>query len=166
MWTRAVTWSRWMTLHSSKGTGVFPWCSWWGWSRGLFPNHRSLEDPAATRRRTSPLLRGHYPPPRSDCSFPTPANAASTATANRPGPSPNFWGNCPTELVTGNKRHEPAPKMDDFRAGKSASKKKPPPNPAAGAHEVDWNVGDVVVHQAYGAGEVTHILWGRAPKFA
>jgi DNA helicase-2/ATP-dependent DNA helicase PcrA len=30
--------------------------------------------------------------------------------------------------------------------------------PGSGAHEFDWNVGDVVVHKAYGAGEVTHIF--------
>jgi DNA helicase-2/ATP-dependent DNA helicase PcrA len=31
-------------------------------------------------------------------------------------------------------------------------------NPGSGAHEFDWNAGDVVVHPAYGAGEVTHIF--------
>ncbi|HIK44451.1 MAG TPA: hypothetical protein IGR64_06125, partial [Leptolyngbyaceae cyanobacterium M65_K2018_010] len=30
--------------------------------------------------------------------------------------------------------------------------------PGSGVHQLDWNVGDVVVHKAYGAGEVTHIF--------
>jgi DNA helicase-2/ATP-dependent DNA helicase PcrA len=30
--------------------------------------------------------------------------------------------------------------------------------PGSGAHEFDWTPGDVVVHPAYGAGEITHIF--------
>ncbi|MEO1295555.1 MAG: hypothetical protein AAFW75_07095 [Cyanobacteria bacterium J06636_16] len=37
-------------------------------------------------------------------------------------------------------------------------KKENTAQPGSGAHEFDWSVGDIAVHNAYGAGEVTHIF--------
>lgn len=143
-----------MTLHSSKGL-EFPVVFLVGLEQGLFPNHRSLEDPAATEEERRLCYVGITR--AKERLFISHARERRLYGNREPASPSLFLGELPTELVTGNSAMSLPQKwttsVREVRKQKEAAAK-----PGSGAHEVDWNVGDVVVHQAYGAGEVTHIF--------
>ena len=119
---------------------------------GCSPTYRSLEDPAATEGRTvASRYVGITRAKERLFICPTPANAAALRQPrNRPA-LPYFWGNCPRSWSPATAPMSLPQKwttsVREVRKQKEAAAK-----PGSGAHEVDWNVGDVVVHQAYGAG--------------
>jgi DNA helicase-2/ATP-dependent DNA helicase PcrA len=63
----------------------------------------------------------------------------------------------PTDYVTTNAGLGMPQRMTtSIRAARQ--QKEAQAKPGSGAHEFDWTPGDVVVHPAYGAGEITHIF--------
>lgn len=143
-----------MTLHSSKGL-EFPVVFLVGLEQGLFPNFRSLEDPAATEEERRLCYVGiTRAKERLFISY----ARARRLYGNREPASPSlFLGELPVDYVTTNSGLGMPQRMTtpirDARKQKEAAA-----NPGSGAHEFDWSAGDVVVHPAYGAGEVTHIF--------
>jgi DNA helicase-2/ATP-dependent DNA helicase PcrA len=143
-----------MTLHSSKGL-EFPVVFLVGLEQGLFPNFRSLEDPTATEEERRLCYVGiTRAKERLFISY----ARERRLYGNREPASPSlFLGELPMEYITTNAgiglpRRMTTP-IRDIRKQHEIDAK-----PGSGAHEFDWNVGDVVVHPVHGAGEITHIF--------
>jgi DNA helicase-2/ATP-dependent DNA helicase PcrA len=139
-----------MTLHASKGL-EFPVVFLVGLEQGLFPNYRSLEDPAATEEERRLCYVGITR--AQERLFISHARERRLYGDRVPASPSLFLEELPTELISGNRR---LPNPSRRRA-------TPPPGTpktaaAAPPQSLDWQVGDVVVHQAYGAGQVTHIF--------
>jgi DNA helicase II / ATP-dependent DNA helicase PcrA len=143
-----------MTLHSSKGL-EFPVVFLVGLEQGLFPNHRSLEDPAATEEERRLCYVGITR--AQERLFITHARARRLYGNREPASPSLFLSELPIELVTGNGEQGLAQKWST-PLREARNKSEAAAKPGSGAHETDWTVGDVVVHKAYGAGEVTHIF--------
>ncbi|MEM0981219.1 MAG: DNA helicase PcrA [Cyanobacteria bacterium P01_H01_bin.58] len=143
-----------MTLHSSKGL-EFPVVFLVGLEQGLFPNFRSLEDPAATEEERRLCYVGITR--AKERLFISYARERRLYGHREPASPSLFLGELPTDYITTNAglglpQHMTTPIRDARKQKEVAAK------PGSGAHEFDWSAGDVVVHPAYGAGEVTHIF--------
>lgn len=141
-----------MTLHSSKGL-EFPVVFLVGLEQGLFPNFRSLEDPAAIEEERRLCYVGiTRAKERLFISY----ARERRLYGNREPASPSlFLAELPTDYITTNYG---LPQRMTTSVRTSRKRQESEAKPGSGAHEFDWNVGDVVVHQAYGTGEVTHIF--------
>ena len=143
-----------MTLHSSKGL-EFPVVFLVGLEQGLFPNHRSLEDPAATEEERRLCYVGITR--AKERLFICHARARRLYGNREPASPSLFLAELPPELITGNSSASLSQKWST-PLREARNKSEAAARPGSGAHESDWSVGDVVVHKAYGAGEVTHIF--------
>ena len=143
-----------MTLHSSKGL-EFPVVFLVGLEQGLFPNFRSLEDPAATEEERRLCYVGITR--AKERLFLSYARERRLYGAREPASPSLFLGELPVDLITTNAGLG-LPQRWTTAGGEARKKKEAAAKPGSGAHELDWSVGDVVVHKAYGAGEVTHIF--------
>ena len=143
-----------MTLHSSKGL-EFPVVILVGLEQGLFPNHRSLEDPAATEEERRLCYVGITR--AKERLFICHARARRLYGNREPASPSLFLAELPPELITGNSSSSLSQKWST-PLREARNKSEAAARPGSGAHESDWSVGDVVVHKAYGAGEVTHIF--------
>ncbi|MGB6017601.1 MAG: 3'-5' exonuclease, partial [Nodosilinea sp.] len=143
-----------MTLHSSKGL-EFPVVFLVGLEQGLFPNHRSLEDPAATEEERRLCYVGITR--AKERLFISHARARRLYGSREPASPSLFLSELPTDLISGNSSTG-LPQKWSTPIREARNKSEAAAKPGSGAHESDWTVGDVVVHKAYGAGEVTHIF--------
>ncbi|HZG39956.1 MAG TPA: 3'-5' exonuclease, partial [Nodosilinea sp.] len=143
-----------MTLHSSKGL-EFPVVFLVGLEQGLFPNHRSLEDPAATEEERRLCYVGITR--AKERLFISHARERRLYGNREPASPSLFLAELPTDLVTGNSIMS-LPQKWSTPLREARKKSEADAKPGSGAHQSDWTVGDVVVHKAYGAGEVTHIF--------
>ncbi|MEO0988349.1 MAG: DNA helicase PcrA [Cyanobacteria bacterium J06639_14] len=143
-----------MTLHSSKGL-EFPVVFLVGLEQGLFPNFRSLEDPAATEEERRLCYVGiTRAKERLFISY----ARERRLYGNREPASPSlFLGELPMDYITTNASIG-LPQRMTTPIRDARKKKEATAQPGSGAHEFDWSVGDIAVHNAYGAGEVTHIF--------
>jgi DNA helicase II / ATP-dependent DNA helicase PcrA len=132
-----------MTLHSSKGL-EFPVVFLVGLEEGLFPNYRSLNDPATLEEerrlcyvgitRAQEVLYISYALERR-------------LYGNREAAIPSqFLGELPPELLESNRKRK------QFRH--IASKDMPKNTPAT----EKWTVGDRVLHPKFGMGNITHVF--------
>ncbi|MBD2259831.1 DNA helicase PcrA [Pseudanabaena sp. FACHB-2040] len=142
-----------MTLHSSKGL-EFPVVFLVGLEQGLFPNFRSLEDPAAIEEERRLCYVGITR--AKERLFISHARSRRLYGNNREAATPSlFLAELPSEYVNTNSG---LPQRMATSIREVRQKKEKEAGPGSGAHEFDWNVGDQVVHTAYGTGEVTHIF--------
>ncbi len=141
-----------MTLHSSKGL-EFPVVFLVGLEQGLFPNFRSMEDPAALEEERRLCYVGiTRAKERLFVSF---ARERRLYGSREPASPSLFLGELPRELLLTNaatalpkKMATPIREIKERRAAANAPD----------THADDWTVGDRVSHKAYGAGHVTHIF--------
>jgi len=141
-----------MTLHSSKGL-EFPVVFLVGLEQGLFPNFRSMEDPAALEEERRLCYVGiTRAKERLFVSF---ARERRLYGSREPASPSLFLGELPRELLLTNaatalpkKMATPIREIKEKRAAENAPD----------THADDWTVGDRVSHKAYGAGHVTHIF--------
>ena len=139
-----------MTLHSSKGL-EFPVVFLVGLEQGLFPNHRSLEDPAAIEEERRLCYVGVT---RAQERLFISYARERRLYGNREPASPSlFLAELPTDYIDTN-RAAALPKR--WTTPMREVKKRLPDRP--GDHENDWTVGDRVIHKAFGEGKVTHIF--------
>lgn len=143
-----------MTLHSSKGL-EFPVVFLVGLEEGLFPNYRSMEDPAALEEERRLCYVGITR--AQERLFISHARERRLyGHREMASPSP-FLSELPRDLVSGHSPQRQSPRLStpirEARKQREAAAK-----PGSGAHARDWKVGDVVVHKSYGAGQVTHIF--------
>jgi len=143
-----------MTLHSSKGL-EFPVVFLVGVEQGLFPNHRSMDDPAALEEERRLCYVGIT---RAQERLFLSYTRERRLYGNREPASPSlFLAELPKELLETN-----VATAIPTRWSKPATELKSRARDAApsqsGSHENDWTVGDRVIHKAYGDGYVTHIF--------
>lgn len=142
-----------MTLHSSKGL-EFPVVFLVGLEQGLFPNYRSMEDPAALEEERRLCYVGIT---RAQERLFISYARERRLYGNREPASPSlFLGELPKELIESNvatalpKRWTKS--IGDVRRSNAQSNTMP------NIHESDWSVGDLLTHKAFGVGEVMRIF--------
>ncbi|MEB3359099.1 MAG: DNA helicase PcrA [Synechococcales bacterium] len=139
-----------MTLHSSKGL-EFPVVFLVGLEQGLFPNYRSLEDPAAIEEERRLCYVGITR--AQERLFLTHACARRLYGSREPASPSLFLGELPRDMLLSNTaRAIPTRMTTPIREIKKEASDRP------GTHEDDWTVGDRVIHKAFGEGHVTHIF--------
>jgi DNA helicase-2/ATP-dependent DNA helicase PcrA len=148
-----------MTLHSSKGL-EFPVVFLVGLEQGLFPNFRSLEDPAALEEERRLCYVGITR--AQDRLFISYARERRLYGNREPASPSLFLAELPKDLLEGNaasaiptKWTQPTSQFQ--RRNLTESVNRP------GTHENDWSVGDRVMHPAYGTGQITNIF-GKGDK--
>lgn len=141
-----------MTLHSSKGL-EFPVVFLVGLEQGLFPNYRSMEDPAALEEERRLCYVGIT---RAQERLFLSYARERRLYGNREPASPSlFLAELPKELLESN-----VSSAIPTRYGKSIaeSRRSAPARSMSNIHENDWSVGDRALHKAFGEGEVTRIF--------
>mgnify|MGYP000024963575 CR=1 FL=1 len=142
-----------MTLHSSKGL-EFPVVFLVGLEQGLFPNFRSLEDPAALEEERRLCYVGIT---RAQERLFVSYARERRLYGNREPASPSlFLAELPREMLQTNVATAIPTR---WTKGTTASARTPSETASLpDTHEDDWTVGDRVVHKAFGNGQVTHIF--------
>ncbi|MGG6294464.1 DNA helicase PcrA [Leptolyngbya sp. AN02str] len=141
-----------MTLHSSKGL-EFPVVFMVGMEQGLFPNFRSLEDPAALEEERRLCYVGITR--AQERLFLTHARERRLYGNREPASPSLFLGELPPDMLLSNTATAVPKRMaTPIREMKAKRETSTMPN----IHADDWTVGDKVVHKAFGAGQVTHIF--------
>ncbi len=141
-----------MTLHSSKGL-EFPVVFLVGLEQGLFPNYRSMEDPAALEEERRLCYVGIT---RAQERLFLSYARERRLYGNREPASPSlFLAELPKELLESN-----VSSAIPTRYGKSIaeSRRSAPARAMSNIHENDWSIGDRALHKAFGVGEVTRIF--------
>jgi len=140
-----------MTLHSSKGL-EFPVVFLVGMEQGLFPNFRSLDDPASLEEERRLCYVGITR--AKERLFITYARERRLYGNREPASPSLFLGELPADLLLSNVMNAQPKKLT------TPIKEMRQRAAAAPSHVVlsDWKVGDKVVHPSFGAGQVTHIF--------
>jgi DNA helicase-2/ATP-dependent DNA helicase PcrA len=144
-----------MTLHSSKGL-EFPVVFLVGIEQGLFPNHRSMEDPAALEEERRLCYVGITR--AQERLFLTHARERRLYGMREPATPSLFLGELPRELILTNSDRALPTKMTTPIATVKRSRNERQTSDPPGTHEQDWSVGDRIVHRAFGSGHITHIF--------
>ena len=139
-----------MTLHSSKGL-EFPVVFLVGLEQGLFPNFRSLEDPAAIEEERRLCYVGITR--AQERLFISYARERRLYGSREPASPSLFLADLPRDLLLSN-----TATTIPRRMATPIRELKQRPSNLPDTHEDDWTVGDKVVHKAFGAGQVTHIF--------
>jgi len=139
-----------MTLHSAKGL-EFPIVFVVGLEDGLFPYHRSLDDPRSLEEERRLFYVGIT---RSqEHLYLTHAAERRLWGSHEAAVPSQFLGELPSDLVVGNwieRRRQP---QAATQRRSTCALAKPTPNT-----NVPWQVGDRLVHKSYGLGEVIMVF--------
>ena len=130
-----------MTLHSAKGL-EFPIVFMVGMEEGLFPNYRSLNDPKALEEERRLCYVGITR--AKEQLFLTHVRERRLWGRREPAVPSQFLSELPREFVSG---------INLGRRQKVAAKRSP-----KSKQQSNWKVGDRVVHNTFGVGEVTHLF--------
>ena len=132
-----------MTLHSAKGL-EFPVVFLVGMEQGLLPHSRTLDDPLEIEEERRLCYVGVTR--AQEQLFLTYARKRRLWGTREPAVSSQFLMELPGELINSNIN------VANTYRHRTPAKKMPP------GQEIDWSVGDRVLHHEFGAGEITHIL--------
>lgn len=132
-----------MTLHSAKGL-EFPIVFLVGMEQGLLPHNRTLNDPLEIEEERRLCYVGVTR--AQEQLFLTYTRQRRLWGTREPAVSSQFLMELPGELINSNLN--PA----------NTYHRRTPAKKAALGQEIDWSVGDRVLHYEFGAGEITHIL--------
>ncbi len=140
-----------MTLHSAKGL-EFPVVFLVGLEQGLFPNFRSLDDPASLEEERRLCYVGITR--AQERLFISHARERRLYGSREPAVPSLFLSEIPRELIEVNSALAiPKHKPEVLALSRSQPKSKLP-----NTHEQDWTVGDRLLHRAFGIGEVVNIF--------
>ena len=139
-----------MTLHSSKGL-EFPIVFLVGLEQGLFPNYRSLEDPRSLEEERRLCYVGITR--AQEQLFITHACERRLWGSREPASPSLFLAELPRDLLTSNMAT-----AIPSRLTKSIAEHKQRPAITASGQGQTWVVGDRLIHQSFGPGQVTHIF--------
>jgi DNA helicase II / ATP-dependent DNA helicase PcrA len=139
-----------MTLHSAKGL-EFPIVFLVGLEQGLFPNFRSLDDPAAIEEERRLCYVGITR--AQERLFISHARERRLFGSREPAVASLFLSEIPRELMQLNSplaipKHKP----------EMVTLTKAKPSALPNTHAQDWSVGDRLLHKGFGIGVVTHIF--------
>jgi DNA helicase-2/ATP-dependent DNA helicase PcrA len=151
-----------MTLHASKGL-EFPVVFLVGLEQGLFPSYRSLDDPAAIEEERRLCYVGITR--AQERLFISYARERRLYGSREPAHPSVFLSELPSELLESNVVAAMPTRRGNAATGRGngsqfGSSRQSNPVIAAlpNSSQKDWNVGDRLVHNAFGAGYVTHIF--------
>jgi DNA helicase II / ATP-dependent DNA helicase PcrA len=139
-----------MTLHAAKGL-EFPIVFLVGLEQGLFPNFRSLDDPASLEEERRLCYVGITR--AQERLFISHARERRLYGSREPAIASLFLSEIPRELMQLNSPLA-IPKHKPEMAAVTQTKASNLPN----THAQDWTVGDRLMHRGFGIGEVTHIF--------
>lgn len=145
-----------MTLHSSKGL-EFPVVFLVGLEQGLFPNYRSMDDPASLEEERRLCYVGITR--AKERLYMTHARARRLYGSREPASPSLFLGELPADLLLSNlasalpKRYTTP--IRDVKRKRAAELKQ---SPKAIAEGETFTVGDRVIHPQFGPGEITHVF--------
>jgi DNA helicase II / ATP-dependent DNA helicase PcrA len=145
-----------MTLHASKGL-EFPVVFLVGLEQGLFPSFRSLDDPSAIEEERRLCYVGITR--AQERLFISYARERRLYGNREPAIASMFLAEMPEELLERNVKAK-LPRMGSKPPGKEqpAPKAKPSYQQPSGNTILDWSVGEKLVHEAFGVGQITHIF--------
>ncbi|MEO1519167.1 MAG: DNA helicase PcrA [Cyanobacteria bacterium J06633_2] len=145
-----------MTLHSSKGL-EFPVVFLVGLEQGLFPNYRSLDDPALLEEERRLCYVGITR--AKERLYLTYARERRLYGSREPASPSLFLGELPKELLLSNLASaiptRYTTQIRDIKRQRGGSLKQ---SPKAIAEGVTFTVGDRVIHPQFGPGEITHVF--------
>jgi DNA helicase-2/ATP-dependent DNA helicase PcrA len=130
-----------MTLHSSKGL-EFPVVYLVGLEQGLFPNYRSLNDPASLEEERRLCYVGITR--AQERLYLSHARERRLYGSREPAVRSQFLEELPSELISTKNHNRHHTKTEDSVPRSSTTHK--------------WQVGDRILHKSFGVGEITHIF--------
>lgn len=136
-----------MTLHSSKGL-EFPIVFLVGLEQGLFPNYRSLNDPAALEEERRLCYVGITR--AQERLYLSHARERRLYGSREPAVRSQFLDELPPELLTSPHRVT--------RITKGTTSPTSTTTRTQSTSNETWQVGDRVLHKTFGIGEITHIF--------
>jgi DNA helicase II / ATP-dependent DNA helicase PcrA len=134
-----------MTLHSSKGL-EFPVVFLVGLEEGLFPNFRSLNDPASLEEERRLCYVGITR--AQEILYISYARERRLYGSREPAIASQFLGELPQELLQSNMKKAIRRQVATPKAAKTDPSTPP----------LQWQVGEQVLHGKFGVGEVTHVF--------
>lgn len=138
-----------LTLHASKGL-EFPVVFLVGMEQGLFPNYRSMNDPASLEEERRLCYVGITR--AQERLYLTHARERRLYGSREPALRSQFLNELPEELLTTRQKSSVAYTTG---SGGSTSQRTTKRNQDTTAN---WQVGEKVLHKAFGIGEITHIF--------
>ncbi|WP_096625041.1 DNA helicase PcrA [Calothrix sp. NIES-3974] len=138
-----------MTLHSSKGL-EFPVVFLVGLEQGLFPNYRSMQDPAALEEERRLCYVGITR--AQEQLFISHARERRLYGNREPAVRSQFLDELPTEFIF---PYNPSRKG---HSSKNTSPVSTPDQPRDTNTNQTWSVGDRVLHKTFGIGNITHVF--------
>ncbi|MXY62311.1 MAG: AAA family ATPase, partial [Synechococcus sp. SB0665_bin_28] len=156
-----------MTFHASKGL-EFPFVALVGLEQGLFPNHRAMEDPAAMEEERRLCYVGLTRAKDELHLFH--AQARRLWGGGREPASPScFLEELPEQVVeiqrprsSGVFLRRQIHRDKLLRSDRPEDKPSPP---ETGSTRIAWRPGDVLEHEQFGQGQVTHCFGGGSKVF-
>ncbi|HEY9665532.1 MAG TPA: 3'-5' exonuclease, partial [Coleofasciculaceae cyanobacterium] len=149
-----------MTLHSAKGL-EFPVVFLVGLEQGLFPNYRSMDDPASLEEERRLCYVGITR--AQEQLYLSHARERRLYGNREPAVRSQFLEELPKELlssslvkVKANWQNHSADSSEHATALLSQPKQQK--SKRSSKQSQDWNVGDLLIHDTFGTGEVTHVF--------
>jgi DNA helicase-2/ATP-dependent DNA helicase PcrA len=146
-----------MTLHSAKGL-EFPVVFLVGLEQGLFPNYRSMDDPASLEEERRLCYVGITR--AQEQLFLSHARERRLYGNREPAVRSQFLEELPEELVSStHKLKVKKVKVEDLGDKlQSATQANRQTSKRSTKQSQDWKVGEILIHDTFGTGEVTHVF--------
>jgi DNA helicase II / ATP-dependent DNA helicase PcrA len=139
-----------MTLHSAKGL-EFPVVFLVGLEQGLFPNYRSMDDPVSLEEERRLCYVGITR--AQEQLFMSHARERRLYGNREPAVRSQFLEELPKELISST-----LVKVKANWQNPSASEPKAQKTKQSTKQSQDWKVGELLIHDTFGTGEVTHVF--------
>ncbi|NET07545.1 MAG: DNA helicase PcrA [Symploca sp. SIO2B6] len=139
-----------MTLHSAKGL-EFPVVFMVGLEQGLFPHSRAMTDPTALEEERRLCYVGITR--AQEQLFLSHARERRLYGSREPAARSQFLGELPSELITST-----LVQVKSKQQTSSGSKSKTNKSPSPTTNSQELQVGESVIHDTFGTGEITHIF--------
>ncbi|MEW6494209.1 MAG: DNA helicase PcrA [Cyanobacteriota bacterium] len=139
-----------MTLHSAKGL-EFPVVFLVGLEQGLFPNYRSMNDPASLEEERRLCYVGITR--AQEQLYISHARERRLYGNREPAVRSQFLEELPKDLVSST-----LVKVKSNKQASSVSAPKEQKSQRSTKQSQEWKVGDLLIHGTFGTGEVTHVF--------
>jgi DNA helicase-2/ATP-dependent DNA helicase PcrA len=139
-----------MTLHSAKGL-EFPVVFLVGLEQGLFPNYRSMDDPTALEEERRLCYVGITR--AQEQLYLSHARERRLYGNREPAVRSQFLEELPKELISST-----LVKVKANKQASSALEPKEQKSKRSSKQSQEWKVGDLLIHDTFGTGEVTHVF--------